>query len=215
MSVEAKLTAKKRTGAGSAYCRRLRREGRVPGNLYGHTEAPVSVETSHDAVLAIVHDGHLAVDIDVDGHTDKAIFREVQWDTYGKQILHFDLLRVDPQERVQVEVPIEVRGTAPGALNEGGILDLHTHSLTVDCLAYKIPSNISIRVNNLHLGDAIRVEDISLEEGVDIVNPGDTVIVQVVEPRRPAAEAEEPAEGEAEGEGEGEGEPGDAEEAKE
>lgn len=192
MSVDAKLTAQKRTGSGTANCRRLRNSGQVPGNVYGHTQDPVAVQTSHDEILGIVSKGHIAVDLEIEGQAEKAIFREVQWDTFGKQIIHFDLLRVDPEERVHIEVPIDVRGTAPGTLT-GGILDVHLHSVHIDCLAYKIPSSITVRIGSLQVGDAIRVADLVLPEGLVVTNAADEIVVQVAAPRKGRDEDEAPA----------------------
>lgn len=195
MSVDAKLTAKTREQLGSANSRRLRRDGQVPGNVYGHKQGTVAIQTSHESLLGVVQGGHIAVDLEVDGQGEKAIFREVQWDTFGKKILHFDLLRVDPEERIDIEVPVDVRGTAPGVLS-GGILDVQMHSLSVNCLAYKIPSSITVRIGSLNEGDAIRAGDITLAEGITITNPADAVVVQVVTPRRGKKDEEEVEEAE-------------------
>ena len=94
MSEATTLTAAKRERLGTAECRRLRREGMVPGNLYGHGEGAVSFKIDHDDVFKMVHDGHIAIDLDIDGKVDKAVFKEVQWDTFGKHIVHIDLIRV-------------------------------------------------------------------------------------------------------------------------
>ncbi len=198
MSVDSKLAASKRAKSGSSHCRRLRRQGLVPGNVYGHTQDPLAIQTQHDQIFGIVSRGLLAIDLNIDGQEEKAIFREVQWDTFGKSIVHFDLLRVDPTERVHIEVPIDIRGTAPGALTGGGILDVHLHSVHVDCLAYKIPSSITVRIGHLQVGDAIRVSDLELPEGLHVTNAADTIVVQVAVPKKqveeepvaaPAAEA--------------------------
>jgi large subunit ribosomal protein L25 len=223
MSEDIILNASKRERLGTAECRRLRREGQVPGNLYGHGEGAVSFKTDHESLFKIVHDGHVAIDIDVEGKTEKAVFKEVQWDTFGKQIVHVDLIRVDPNERIDVEVPVDVRGTAPG-INEGGILDTHMHTILVNCPVFKIPSSIVVRVGALHLYDAIRVKDLQLEEGVVPQADEDEVIVQVIEPRIiPEPEEEAAAElgaepelvGEAAEEGEAAGEEKPADEGAE
>lgn len=210
MSEDITLNASKRERLGTAECRRLRREGQVPGNLYGHGEGAVSFKIDHESLFKIVHEGHVAIDIAMDGKTEKAVFKEVQWDTFGRQIVHVDLIRVDPNERLDVEVSITIRGTAPG-IAEGGILDTQMHTILVNCPVFKIPSSIVVRVGALHLHDAIRVGDLQLESGVEPQAPEDEVIVQVVEPRQPQEEEEdegleEGAEPELVGETAGEGE---------
>ncbi|MBD3674051.1 MAG: 50S ribosomal protein L25 [Planctomycetaceae bacterium] len=183
MSDATTLSAAKRERLGTAECRRLRREGMVPGNLYGHGEGAVSFKIGHDDVLKMVEDGHIAIDLDIDGKVDKALFKEVQWDTFGKHIVHVDLIRVDPNEKVEVEVPVEIKGEAPG-VEEGGILDTQMHTLLVKCPVFKIPSAVVVRVGSLKMFDAIRVEDLNLDPDVEPQAPGDEVVVQVVEPRK-------------------------------
>lgn len=183
MSEATTLNAVKRERLGTAECRRLRREGMVPGNLYGHGEGAVSFKIDHDAILKMVHDGHIAIDLDIEGTVDKAVFKEVQWDTFGKHIVHIDLIRVDPNEKVEVEVLVEIKGEAPG-VEDGGILDTQMHTLLVKCPVFKIPSSVVVRVNSLNMFDAIRVEDLDLDPEIEPQAPGDEVVVQVVEPRK-------------------------------
>jgi large subunit ribosomal protein L25 len=192
MSEDIILAATKRERLGTAECRRLRREGLVPGNLYGHGEGAVSFKISHEALFKIVHEGHVAIDLDLEGKTEKAVFKEVQWDTFGRHIVHVDLIRVDPNERVDVEVAVEIRGTAPGVA-EGGLLDTQMHTIVVNCPVFKIPSTIMIRVGAMQLNDVIRVGDLELESGVEPQAPADEVVVQVVEPRKSKDDDEEPA----------------------
>jgi large subunit ribosomal protein L25 len=192
MSEATILSAAKRERLGTAECRRLRREGMVPGNLYGHGEGAVSFKIGHDDVFQMVSDGHIAIDLDIDGKVDKAVFKEVQWDTFGRHIVHVDLIRVDPNEKVEVEVPVEIKGDAPGVEN-GGILDTQMHTLLVKCPVFKIPSSVVIRVGKLDIGEAIRIEDLELDPDVEPQATPDEVIVQVVEPRKPAEPEEDEA----------------------
>src|SRR5688572_7252480 len=83
MAEDPKLSAEPRTKLGSAECRRLRRDQRVPGNVYGHGEEPASIAVAEEAISPIVHSGHKVVDLELGGKTEKAILREVQWDTFG------------------------------------------------------------------------------------------------------------------------------------
>ncbi|MDB4637320.1 MAG: 50S ribosomal protein L25 [Planctomycetaceae bacterium] len=193
MSEATILSAAKRERLGTAECRRLRREGMVPGNLYGHGEGAVSFKIGHDDVFQMVSDGHIAIDLDIDGKVDKAVFKEVQWDTFGRHIVHVDLIRVDPNEKVEVEVPVEIKGDAPGVEN-GGILDTQMHTLLVKCPVFKIPSSIVIRIGTLGLGEAIRIEDLVLDPDIEPQARPDEVIVQVVEPRKAAEPEGEEAE---------------------
>ncbi len=193
MSRITNLKAEKRTGRGSINNRRLRNNGLVPGNIYGHKQNPEAIQATADDVHAAVMSGHRVVDVTVDGHTEKTLLREVQWDTFGISIQHFDLMRIDPDERVTVEVPLELKGIAPGIL-AGGVLDQHLRSLTLECLAIDIPDSIPVRISELEIGQAIHVSEVQIPPNSTVDNAPDTVVVQVVLPRieEPVAAAEVP-----------------------
>ncbi len=180
MSKEAKLVVKLRAESGSAACRRLRWSGQVPGNLYGHNAPPVSVVIGADMLTPVLQSGAKVVDVELDGKLDKAVVREIQWDTFGRTIQHFDLLRVDPNERVNIVVPLELKGTAPGVVS-GGVLEQTMHSITIDCLAYQIPDTIQVRIGSLELGKAIHVSDLILPEGSHAHAAADAIVVHVVQ----------------------------------
>jgi large subunit ribosomal protein L25 len=118
----------------------------------------------------------------------------LKWDALGQRIQHFDLLRVDPDERVEVEVPIVLRGTAAGTMT-GGVIEQQLRSLTIECRAFEIPDAIRVRIAELQVGQAIHVSDIELPEGIVVQDPPESLIVQVVLPlvQEEAAAGEEAA----------------------
>ena len=191
MSKSAKLVAEPRTELGSAACRRLRKQGLVPGNVYGHNAIPTPIVVSNEVLRPVLKSGAHVVDLDVSGNLDKAIIREVQWDVFGKEIRHVDLLRVDPNERVNIAIPIELKGTAPGVL-AGGVLEQTLHTLTIDCLAYQIPDSIQVRITSLDLGQAIHVKELELPEGCHAHAQPDTIVVHVVKVQEQEALPTEP-----------------------
>jgi large subunit ribosomal protein L25 len=188
MSSAGKLVVEPRTETGSAACRRLRKRGLVPGNVYGHKSPPVAVVVSEDVLAPILKSGSKVVDLEVSGTQDKAVIREVKWDVFGRYVEHFDLLRVDPNERVNVTVPIIIKGTAPGVLG-GGMIEQPIHSIVIDCLAYQIPDSIIVRVNALELGQAIHVHELSLPEGSHAHAVADAIVVHIVKAREVAEAA--------------------------
>jgi large subunit ribosomal protein L25 len=161
--------------------RRLRKQGRTPGNVYGHGIAAVPISVATDALDSLIHGGSKVVEVDIDGKSEQAIFRELQWDTYGINIYHFDLIRINPDERVTVEVAIELKGISPGA-QAGGLIDQHLRSVSLECRAIEIPNSIIVRIGELQTGQAIHVADLELPPGMIVHNTPDTVVVQVVEP---------------------------------
>ena len=178
MAVEMKLAVAKRSVMGSTACRRLRRSGKVPGIVYGHHVDPLAIEVTWDSLASVLKAGTRVVDIDVDGKVEKAMFRDIQWDTFGVECNHIDLLRIDPNDRVEVEVPIVLKGTAPGTL-AGGVLDFHLHSVTIECLAIKIPDNITVKIGDLQMEQAIHVRELELPANTVVKNDPETVVVQV------------------------------------
>jgi large subunit ribosomal protein L25 len=190
MAVEMKLAVAKRSVKGSTACRRLRRAGKIPGVVYGHQIDPLAIEIAWDSLAPVLKAGSRVVDLDVEGDVEKAMFRDIQWDTFGSEVNHIDFLRIDPNDRVEVEVPIVLKGTAPGVLG-GGVLDFHLHSVTIECLAIAIPDNIPVKIGELQLEQAIHVRELELPPNTVVKNDPETVVVQVkhiVEVVEPTAE---------------------------
>lgn len=199
MAQSASIKVEQRTRLGTAECRRLRREGMIPGNVYGHEQEPVAVKAVLEDIDSLIHSGTHVLDIELDGTTQKTMFKDVQWDAFGTRIQHFDLLRVDANERVSIEVPFEIRGLSPGVL-AGGVFDQPNHTLQMEVPVFAIPDSIEVRVHDLQIGDAIHVSDLELPEGSTVDLPPEAVVIQVVEPQEISEEDEE-------GEGAGGAEP--------
>ena len=144
----------------------------------GHHVDPLAIEVTWDSLASVLKAGTRVVDLDVDGKVEKAMFRDIQWDTFGVECNHIDLLRIDPNDRVEVEVPIVLKGTAPGTL-AGGVLDFHLHSVTIECLAIQIPDNITVKIGDLQMEQAIHVRELELPANTVVKNDPDTVVVQV------------------------------------
>lgn len=174
------ITVKSRTELGSNASKRLRAKGQVPAILYGHGEANVNLSVKADAIAGVVKHGTKLLSLTGDV-TDTAILREVQWDTYGVEILHIDLNRVSTTELVEVTLPVHLHGEAPG-VGEGGQLSFITHELIIKCPAASIPEFIEVSVANLHLGQAIHANEVKLPEGASMSTVGGQVVVQVSRP---------------------------------
>ena len=167
--METKLVAERRAAAGTSVNRRLRAKGLIPGNVYGHKQDPVAVLFAEKPVMALVKTTHRVVEIELDGKTETTLLREVQWNTFHSQVQHLDFMRVDPNERVKVDVDVVLKGTSPGAL-QGGLLEHPLHALHLDCLAIKIPDVILVKIHSLQIGQAIHVRELELPDGVKVLN---------------------------------------------
>lgn len=193
-----KLETKPRPASGSRAARKLRKQGLLPAVIYGHKEATVAVTVPADAFQKALRQGARLVDLQTDGKTEKTLIRDVQWDFLGQEILHVDFARVSEDERIRVDVRLEIRGTAPG-VTSGGILEQPLHALHIECQAISVPESIRVNVSNLQLGDTIHVKELELPPGVKALVEPEVVVVHVVAPRGeeegevvPAAEQAEP-----------------------
>ncbi len=193
--MRAVLNAAVRTEVGSNAVKKVRRGGRIPAVLYGHGEQNVNLSLADDEVQALIRHGSKLVDLKGDV-SDTALIRDVQWSTFGTDVLHVDLARVSAEELVRVTVPVEVKGTAAGT-REGGVVELVVHDVEVECSAASIPDKIEVRVHELQVGDSLKAGDIVLPEGLRILADPDMIIVHCVgreeeEEELTAAEAAEP-----------------------
>jgi large subunit ribosomal protein L25 len=191
------LATQPRTGHGKRGARKLRTQGLVPAIIYGHKQTPVAVALGKkDIDTALRHHARI-VDLKIDGQTETAVIQEVQHDHLGVEVLHVDFKRVSKDERIEVAVPIELKGT-PTAVGHGGVLDQPLHELEVECLAIAIPENIRVNIGELQIGQAIHVKELTLPEGVKALNDPEAVVVQLraflAEPEPTAAAPAEGAE---------------------
>ena len=184
-----KISASTRDKLGSIESRRIRRAGRVPAVVYGHGQDPAHISVDDTDLQNLVKNRERVFEIDVNGQVEETILRDLQWDTFGTQILHADLVRINASERVTVEVQIKLRGTSPG-VSSGGVLEQTLHSLELDCLAHSIPDNIPVRINALEIGDAVLVRDLEVPRGAKHHHPEDQVVVHVVAPKGESEEVE-------------------------
>jgi large subunit ribosomal protein L25 len=183
------LVAKPRQAHGTHAARRLRRQGLIPAVVYGHKEAVLSVVLPKDELLKALRHGARVVDLQADGKQEKALIREVQYDHLGQEVLHVDFTRVSADERIIIQVPIELRGTAPG-VTAGGLLDQPLHTLEVECPALSVPGSIRVNIGELQIEGVIHVRDLKLPEGVRATADPEAVVVHVAPPK---VEAEAPA----------------------
>jgi large subunit ribosomal protein L25 len=222
MAQQANLQAVTRSGTGKGAARTLRREGKVPGVIYGHNRPPeaLAIETAAlNKMLIGVSAGTTVFDVVVDGRPAvKALIREIQRDSVRPgDILHLDLYEVRADEKVTLSVPIHLVGIPDGVRNFGGVLDHSLRELEIEVLPVDIPDHVELDVTALTIGHSLFVRDLKVEKA-EILNDPDTPVCSVVAPRAeeapaPVEEVAAPTEPElirkpkAEAEGEGEAEP--------
>lgn len=175
----ATLKASPRGETGTRAARRLREDGKVPAVIYGHGKDTVSVTLAeHEVELAVLH-GERLLEIDLDGAIENVLTKDVQYDAFGNDILHVDLTRVDLNERVEVTVPVVLRGT-PAGLADNGVLQQAVNEIRIECLVTAIPEDVRVSVNELNVGDALHVRDLPLPEGATLLDDPDALLCNVI-----------------------------------
>lgn len=192
----ATMKATKRTQHGTHAAKRLRKEGKVPGVMYGHGEGTQAVSLEkHEVELAFLH-GERLLEIDVEGQVQNVLIKEVQYDTFGQEILHIDLTRVDLDERVELTVVIHLVGEAAG-MKDGGVLQQVESEAQIECPVRSIPDELRYVVTDMKLNDRLYMKDLALPEGAKLLSDPDMLVAsvtEVAEEEAAPAEGEEPAE---------------------
>ena len=214
MSVVLDVTVRENTGTGGA--RAARRDGLVPGVIYGGDEAAVAVAVKYNEVLKAINSGQFLsnmIELSHEGKKQKVLTKDVQFHPVTDKPVHLDFYRVTAKSIIEVEVSVTFIGedVAPG-LKEGGTLNVVRYAIEVKCPAGSIPDAIEVDVSAMEIGDAIHISEVTLPEGVKpAITDRDFTIATIVASRAAIeetddAEGEEGAEaveGEAAAEGEG------------
>ena len=198
------VAAEKRTETGKNVNRRLRTRGLIPGVLYGSKKEAVPVSVSPKEIGTILRSAtgeNTLFDLDLGGSRRKVILKEFQLEPIKGRLLHADFYEVALDKAIEVKVHIELQGLPVGVKVQGGVLDVVTRELEVECLPTDIPEKIVVDVSGLELGKLIRVGELKAPDKVKILTDPGLVVAHVVTPRAEevaatAAEAA-PVEGEA------------------
>jgi len=193
MAQQANLQAASRTVTGKGAARSLRRDGKVPGVIYGHdreAEAVTIDKSALNKMLFGISAGTTILDVAVDGRAPvKALIREIQRDSLRPaEIIHLDLYEVRSDEEITLAVPIRLIGIPDGVRNFGGVLDHVLRELEVEVLPSNIPDHVDLDVTALTIGHSLFVRDVKVENA-RVLNDPDTPICTVVAPRTEEAPA--------------------------
>ncbi len=208
-----KLEVQERSQRGSAANRRLRKQGLVPGVLYGPTFEPrafVVPEAELRHALTGEHGAHAILDVVVgdEKKPHSAILKDYQRDPVRNGLLHVDLHVIRLDQTIQSSVAVALVGEAPGA-KAGGVVTPSARELNVEALPAQVPDQIEVDVSSLEIGDLLHLSDLTPPEGVVFLDDADTLLVSVTLPSLVVEEVEEEEEGE-EVEGEGEAAEGES-----
>jgi large subunit ribosomal protein L25 len=178
------LSGQRRERLGKGGARTARREGQIPGVLYGHGEVPVPVSVGardFDLALRGHKGGNPIVNLAVGGSQYTALIRDVQYDPLTHGILHLDFQHISLTETIEVKVNVHLTGIPTGVKDGGGILETILREIEVRCLPTAIPASIDADVSALNIGDSIHVRDLSVPN-VEILADPDATVATVVPP---------------------------------
>ena len=154
---------------GTRPSRRLRREGRIPAVVYGMGDEPVAVSVDPtDLRAALSTDAGLnaLINLDIDGDERLSIVKDLQRHPVRRDVLHLDFLRIDPDNDVEVEVPLILMGEAKKVTQASGMVDQVMHHVAVRAKPDDIPVEVTADVSDLEVGSSLRVNDIAFPAGV-------------------------------------------------
>jgi large subunit ribosomal protein L25 len=204
-----KLEAQERETVGTTAAARLRREGFIPGVIYGRGKKPHAIavpERELRAALSGSHGRHAILDVTLAGQktSHASILKDFQVDPIRGRITHFDLHEVRLDQPITAQVAIELVGESPG-VKVGGVLSALVREVSVEALPLEMPDRVELDISAAEIGATLRVADLVAPEGSKLLDDPDTVVVSVAAPRVEVEEEvpeEELAEGEEAPEGE-------------
>ena len=191
MRIETVVSAEARSSRGKNEARRVRVSGRIPAIIYGAFKDPVAVSVNPKDILKIIRSktGHNSIfDVEVPG-TEKTpvIVADEQYHPVKGTLMHIDLKRIDLTRKLRVSIPVHTKGEPKGVKQQGGVLDVVTKRIEIECIPDDIPDEYIVDVTELMIGNAIRVKELALKEGIRVLTSPDVVIAHVVGIKEEAA----------------------------
>jgi large subunit ribosomal protein L25 len=168
-----------RSAPGRKGAEHLRKNGKIPGVVYGLAKENLPIELGAKEAERAIHSGTHLVDIKLNGSVEHVLIQDVQYDHLQMAIEHVDFMRIDPTHKVRVKVPLDFRGTPKGA-KEGGILEVQISELELEVLPLEIPDRIRFDVEHLELHGLVHAKEIPLPSGARLLSPPpDQILCQV------------------------------------
>lgn len=192
---EVALNAQPRENTSKGVTHKLRREGKLPAILYGGKASAQSIVIDQKEFLKALHTEHgenviislyISDSAGESSRTDEksipVIVKEIQIDPVTRNLLHVDLFRISLREEIQVNVPIEIYGEAPGVEKSGGVLDHVAHEIPIKCLPTRIPDKIICDVSSLDVGGTMTIKDLKIPKGIEVLEEPEKIVVSIIAP---------------------------------
>jgi large subunit ribosomal protein L25 len=178
------VPAEVRASRGKNEARRMRVAGKIPAVVYGAFRDPVSIAVDPRAIRKIVHSDsgfNTIFDLAIEGaETAPVMLVDRQVDPVHGRLLHVDFKRIDLTKRLRVSIPVHTEGEAKGIKLQGGLLELVTRFVEIECLPDDIPEHFTIDVTELMIGETKRAGEVALTGSMKLLSPGEAVIAHVV-----------------------------------
>lgn len=182
--MELTLEAKSRSEKGTAIARRMRREGKIPGVIYGRKSESQSLELDYVTFAKTFMEArqHRVLTLHVDGKPNRVLIRSIQQDPVTKKPSHVDFVQIDEDAALVADIPIRLKGTASG-VRRGGILEFFLPSLRVKTLPKHLVEEIEVDISGLEVNDAVYVRDLKLPEDVRVISKDSQCLARVTPSR--------------------------------
>ena len=182
----ASLSAMTRKGSGKGAARSLRRDGKLPAVIYGHAREPLSLavpEREFERLLEKFAAENTVIELSIDGAMSRTLIREIQRHPVKRNVLHVDFQELVAGERMVVRIPIVLTGTAEGVRNSAGILSQIMQELECRVDPLNMPGHIDVDVTNVSIGHSIHVSEMTIPEGVEVLDLPDSTVCIVAAPK--------------------------------
>jgi large subunit ribosomal protein L25 len=186
MATVKELKAMTRPRAGKGAARAVRREGRVPGVIYGDNKPPLAISLDYNELRQRIYAGHFLTtiyDLEVDGAKHRVIPRDYQLDPVKDHPLHVDFMRLGEGAQIRVSIPVHVvNAEASPGVKRGGTVNIATHAVEMMCPADAIPNSIDVDITGLEINHSVHLSDVTLPKNARPTIPADATLVTIVPP---------------------------------
>jgi large subunit ribosomal protein L25 len=175
MMAAAVIPGQQRESGGRSTNARLRRNGFIPAVVYGGKGEPECISLSKHELTTALDNRRKVISVDVEGKQTDYLIKGVERDHLGADLLHVDLMRIDPAKRVRVNVPVEYKGDPKGT-KQGGLLMILRTEIQVECLMSSVPELFEHNIAELGLGKSLHARDLKFPSGVEALAPGELLV---------------------------------------
>ena len=185
------LKAEKRESSSKRILRYLRSTGHVPAVVYGHKSSPISVAVSEKEFVRAIggeagNNVLISLQVAESGKSEElaVMVKDLQRDNLSPRILHIDFFRIELKEKIRTKVHIVFHGVPIGVKQDGGVTIHGLREVEVKCLPAEIPNQFTIDISGLRIGDSLRVSQLSVPAGVEILTPVEESVVSIAAPAK-------------------------------